>query len=231
MKKNTKYSYTPGQRFEVHGSRQYDFGDGILPSVTTILSRTKDQGYLDKWRAKVGHDEAERIKNHSSKRGTSMHKFIENHITGVGYDDLSNIGNEARPMAQKIIELGLSNITEYYGSEVALYYPDLYAGATDLVCLHNGVEAIIDFKQANRPKKEEWIEDYFIQIAAYAMAHNYMFPGRSKVEKGVIMICTPDLYYQEFIIEGSKLQHYYWKFLERLSQYLDQNKAEIRQKV
>jgi|TARA_Y100000310_G_scaffold314640_1_gene364205 genome maintenance exonuclease 1 len=231
MKKNTKYSYTPGQRFEVHGSRQYDFGDGRLPSVTTILSRTKDQGYLDRWKAKVGHDEAERIKNHSSKRGTSMHKFIENHITGVGYDDLSNIGNEARPMAQKIIELGLSNITEYYGSEVALYYPDLYAGATDLVCLHNGVEAIIDFKQANRPKKEEWIEDYFIQIAAYAMAHNYMFPGRSKVEKGVIMICTPDLYYQEFIIEGSKLQHYYWKFLERLSQYLDQNKAEIRQKV
>ena len=231
MKKNTKYSYTPGQRFEVHGSRQYDFGDGRLPSVTTILSRTKDQGYLDRWKAKVGHDEAERIKNHSSKRGTSMHKFIENHITGVGYDDLSNIGNEARPMAQKIIELGLSNITEYYGSEVALYYPDLYAGATDLVCLHNGAEAIIDFKQANRPKKEEWIEDYFIQIAAYAMAHNYMFPGRSKVEKGVIMICTPDLYYQEFIIEGSKLQHYYWKFLERLSQYLDQNKAEIRQKV
>ena len=231
MKKNTKYSYTPGQRFEVHGSRQYDFGDGRLPSVTTILSRTKDQGYLDRWKAKVGHDEAERIKNHSSKRGTSMHKFIENHITGVGYDDLSNIGNKARPMAQKIIELGLSNITEYYGSEVALYYPDLYAGATDLVCLHNGVEAIIDFKQANRPKKEEWIEDYFIQIAAYAMAHNYMFPGRSKVEKGVIMICTPDLYYQEFIIEGSKLQHYYWKFLERLSQYLDQNKAEIRQKV
>ncbi len=231
MKKNTKYSYTPGQRFEIHGSRQYDFGDGRLPSVTTILSRTKDQGYLDRWKAKVGHDEAERIKNHSSKRGTSMHKFIENHITGVGYDDLSNIGNEARPMAQKIIELGLSNITEYYGSEVALYYPDLYAGATDLVCLHNGVEAIIDFKQANRPKKEEWIEDYFIQIAAYAMAHNYMFPGRSKVEKGVIMICTPDLYYQEFIIEGSKLQHYYWKFLERLSQYLDQNKAEIRQKV
>jgi genome maintenance exonuclease 1 len=231
MKKNTKYSYTPGQRFEVHGSRQYDFGDGRLPSVTTILSRTKDQGYLDRWKAKVGHDEAERIKNHSSKRGTSMHKFIENHITGVGYDDLSNIGNEARPMAQKIIELGLSNITEYYGSEVALYYPDLYAGATDLVCLHNGVEAIIDFKQANRPKKEEWIEDYFIQIAAYAMAHNYMFPGRSKVEKGVIMICTPDLYYQEFIIEGSKLQHYYWKFLERLSQYLDQNKAEIRQRV
>ena len=225
MKRNTKYSYTPGQRFEVHGSRQYDFGDGKLPSVTTILSRTKDQAFLDKWKARVGEQEAERIKNVSSKRGTSMHKFLENYISDIGYDDLSSVGNEARPMAQKIIKLGLSNITEYYGSEVTLYYPDLYAGATDLVCLHNGAEAIIDFKQANRPKKEEWIEDYYMQVAAYAMAHNMMFPKRSKIEKGVIMICTPDLYYQEFVIEGSKLQHYYWKFLERLSQYLDQNKA------
>ena len=225
MKKNTKYSYTPGQRFEVHGSRQYDFGEGRLPSVTTILSRTKDQAFLDKWKARVGEQEAERIKNVSSKRGTSMHKFLENYISDIGYDDLSPIGHEARPMAQKIIELGLANITEYYGSEVSLYYPDLYAGATDLVCLHDGVEAIVDFKQSNRPKREEWIEDYYMQIAAYAMAHNMMFPKQSKIEKGVIMICTPDLFYQEFVIEGSKLQHYYWKFLKRLSQYLDQNKA------
>ena len=230
MKKNTKYSYTPGQRFEVHGSRQYDFGEGRLPSVTSILSRTKDQAFLDKWKARVGEQEAERIKNVSSKRGTSMHKFLENHISDIGYDDLSAVGNEARPMAQKIIESGLINITEYYGSEVSLYYPDLYAGSTDLVCLHNGVEAIVDFKQANRPKREEWIEDYYMQIAAYAMAHNMMFPKRSKIEKGVLMICTPDLYYQEFVVEGPKLQQYYWKFLERLSQYLGQNKAKTRQK-
>ena len=231
MKKNTKYSYTPGQRFEVHGSRQYDFGEGRLPSVTSILSRTKDQAFLDKWKARVGEQEAERIKNVSSKRGTSMHKFLENYISDIGYDDLSSVGNEARPMAQKIIESGLPNITEYYGSEVSLYYPDLYAGSTDLVCLHNGVEAIVDFKSSNRPKREEWIQDYYMQTAAYAMAHNMMFPKQSKIEKGVIMICTPDLYYQEFVIEGSKLQQYYWKFLERLSQYLDQNKAETRQRV
>ena len=230
MKKNTKYSYVAGQRFEVHGSRQYDFGDGKLPSVTTILSRTKDQEFLDKWKARVGEQEAERIKNVSSKRGTSMHKFLENYISDIGYDDLSAVGNEARPMAQKIIESGLPNITEYYGSEVSLYYPDLYAGSTDLVCLHNGVEAIVDFKSSNRPKREEWIQDYYMQTAAYAMAHNMMFPKQSKIEKGVIMICTPDLYYQEFVIEGSKLQQYYWKFLERLSQYLGQNKAKTRQK-
>ena len=165
------------------------------------------------------------LKQENNVRGTSMHKFLENYISEIGYDDLSSVGNEARPMAQKIVASGLTNVTEYYGSEVSLYYPDLYAGATDLVCLHKGVETIVDFKQANKPKREEWIEDYYMQIAAYAMAHNMMFPKHSKIEKGVIMICTPDLFYQEFVIEGSKLQHYYWKFLERLSQYLDQNKA------
>ena len=223
MKKNTKYSYTPGQRFEVHGSRQYDFGEGRLPSVTTILSRTKDQSYLDKWKAKVGHEEAERIKNYSSSRGTAMHKFLEKYIEGVGYEDLTPLGQEAKIMAQKIIDTGLKNITEYYGSEVALYYHGLYAGATDLVCMHNGMESIIDFKQANRPKRKEWIEDYYMQIAAYAMAHDQTHG--SNIEQGIIMICTPDLYYQEFKFDRIEMRKYRHKFLERLSQYYVQNKA------
>jgi len=223
MKKNTKYSYVAGQRFEHHGSRQYDFGDGRLPSVTSILSRTKDQAFLDKWKARVGEQEAERIKNVSSKRGTSMHKFIENHITGIGYDDLSTIGHEARPMAHKIIEMGLTPISEYYGSEVTLHYPGLYAGSTDLVCLHNDKETIIDFKQANRPKREEWIEDYYLQIGAYAMAHDYVH--HSNIEQGIIMVCTPDLYFQEFRFEGDKMREYRHKFLERFSQYCDLNVA------
>ena len=135
MKKNTKYSYVPGQRFEHHGSRTYDFDGTRLPSVTTILAQTKDQSYITRWKDRVGEQEAERIKNHSSKRGTSMHKFLEEHIAGTGYDDLSAIGIEAKPMAKKIIEIGLTPITEYYGSEVTLHYPGLYGGATDLVCL------------------------------------------------------------------------------------------------
>ena len=226
IKKNTKYCYTPGQRFEVHGSREYDFGDKRLPSVTTILSRTKDQAFLEKWKARVGEVKAEEIKNHSSKRGTSMHKFLENHISDIGYDDLSSIGQEARPMAQKIIDQGLINITEYYGSEVTLYYPDLYAGSTDLVCLHDNVEAIVDFKQSNRPKREEWIEDYYLQIGAYAMAHDQMYG--SNIEQGIIMVCTPDLYYQEFKFDGEMMQKYRHQFLQRLSQFYGKNVAKIR---
>ena len=146
-----------------------------------------------------------------------MHKFLEEHISGKGYDDLSEIGIEAKPMAAKIIEIGLTPITEYYGSEITLHYPGLYAGATDLVCLHNDKETIVDFKQANRPKKLEWVDDYFLQIAAYAMAHDAYYG--STIRQGVIMICTPDLYYQEFRITDHELRSWKHKFLKRLDHY------------
>ena len=223
MKLNKKYNYVRGVQAMEHGSRIYDFNGMRMPSVTTILSKTKDQSFLTAWKNKVGHENAERIKNVSSNRGTAMHKFLEKHIEDVGYDDLTTLGREAKSMANKIIEDGLSKVSEYYGSEVMLYYPDLYAGSTDLVCRHDGMETIVDFKQANRPKKEEWIEDYYLQIAAYAMAHDSVYG--SNIQQGVIMVCTPDLYYQEFKCEGEKMRHYRHEFLKRLSQYHGRNVA------
>ena len=219
MKKNDKYNYVDGKQLMEHGSRIYDVGGYRLPSVTTILGATKDQQFLKDWTAKVGEKEAERIKNLSSRRGTSMHKFLESHITSVGYDDLTELGRAAKSMAKKVIEIGLAPVEEYYGSEVTLYYPGLYAGSTDLVCNHNGLESIVDFKQSNRPKKKEWVEDYYLQIAAYAMAHDYVHG--SKIRQGVIMMCTPDLYYQEFRITDHELRQYKHRFLKRLDTYYD----------
>ena len=223
MKLNKKYNYVRGVQAMEHGSRIYDFNGMRMPSVTTILSKTKDQSFLTAWKNKVGHENAERIKNVSASRGTAMHKFLEKHVDGIGYDDLTTLGREAKAMAQKIIEDGLSKVSEYYGSEVMLYYPDLYAGSTDLVCMHDGMETIVDFKQSNRPKREEWIEDYYMQIAAYAMAHDSVHG--SNIQQGVIMVCTPDLYYQEFKCEGEKMRHYRHEFLKRLSQYHGRNVA------
>ena len=148
-----------------------------------------------------------------------MHKFLENHILGTGYDDLTGIGQEAKAMAQKIIDIGFTPIEEYYGSEITLYYPGLYAGSTDLVCNHNGLDTIIDFKQSNRPKREEWIDDYYLQIAAYAMAHDHVYG--SKIRQGIIMVCTPDLYYQEFKFQDADLRSWKHKFLKRLDMYND----------
>ena len=233
IQKKNKYSYINVPRSENHGTRTYDVHGYNLPSVTTILSRTKDQEFIKKWTAKVGEKEAERIKNLSSMRGTAMHKFLESHIEGIGYEDLTEVGKQAKSMAQKVIGIGLAPVDEYYGSEVTMYYPGLYAGQTDLVCMHNGMETIADFKQSNRPKQKDWIDDYFLQIAAYAMAHDYVYG--SKIRQGVIMICTPDLYYQEFKIQDHELRQWKHKFLKRLDMYhelkFDEKeaiKAEIR---
>ena len=219
LKKSNKYSYIQGKQITDMdtGTRFYDFQGMRLPSVTTVLAKTKNQAYLTRWKNKVGHEKAESIKNLSSKRGTAMHKFLESHIQGVGYDDLTPIGCEAKPMAEKIIEKGFESVEEYYGSEVMLHYPGLFAGSTDLICLHDGLETVVDFKQSNRPKKKEWIEDYYIQVAAYAMAHDEVY--RSTIRQAVIMICTPDLYYQEFKIQDIDLRSYKHKWLKRLDMY------------
>ena len=219
IKKSNRYNYIQGKQITDPGTgtRVYEISNYRLPSVTTILGATKNTEFLKKWKAKVGEAEADRIKNVSSARGTSMHKFLESYITDVGYDDLTELGCQARPMAEKIMEVGLAPVSEYYGSEVTLFYPGLYAGSTDLVCSHNGMETIVDFKQSNRPKREEWIEDYYMQIAAYAMAHDYVYG--SQIKQGVIMVCTPDLYYQEFKVEGAELRSWKHKFLKRLDMY------------
>ena len=217
MKKNDRYNYVRVPRSDDEGKRTYDVQGARLPSVTTILARTKDQGFLKKWKAKVGEAQAEVIKNISSKRGTSMHKFIEAFILQRGYEDLTSLGQQAKSMAEKMIEIGLTPIDEYYGSEVTLYYPGLYAGTTDLVCRHNDMDTIVDFKQANQPKRKEWIDDYYMQIAAYAMAHDYVHG--SKIQQGIIMVCTPDLYLQEFRFQGVELRQWKHKFLKRLSAY------------
>jgi len=219
IEKLDKYTYVGGTRYMDHGSRNYDVAGYRLPSVTTILGRTKDDRFLKDWITRKGKTEAERIKKQSATRGTAMHKYLENYVLGKGYEDLTDLGQETKRMAEKVIEVGLAPVSGYYGSEVTLYYPGLYAGSTDLVGVHNDKETIIDFKQANRPKREEWIGDYKLQAAAYAMAHDQVHG--SNIEQCVIMVCTPDLYYQEFKIDGLNLRKAKHDFLKRLDQYHD----------
>jgi genome maintenance exonuclease 1 len=104
-----------------------------------------------------------------------------------------------------------------YGIEAVMHYPGLYAGSADLVGIHKGEDAIMDFKQTNKPKQEAWIGDYFLQLAAYGMAHDHVYG--TQINKGVIMMCSIDNYYQEFIVEGEKFRYYKHEFLRRLDQY------------
>ena len=229
MKRNNSYRYPKTQREKVNGLRHYVFEKEKLPSVTTILDQTQPpekREALLRWRQSKGEEEATRIVDESAARGTAMHKILEMYILEQGYLDETNVGKQAHNMALQVINGGLSNVTEYYGTECTLYYPGLYAGQTDLVGIHKGQDAIIDFKQTNKPKKREWIEDYCLQLAAYAMAHNFIY--KTKITKGVVMMCSKDNYYQEFVIEGNEFQEYKHNFLRRVDEYYKSRPKKTR---
>ena len=221
MKHNPKFIYPKSIRSLINDKRHYEIGTIKLPSVTTILSATmpeEKRKSLDAWKLRIGNTEAQKVVTTAANRGTALHTILEHYITGQGYLDLTEIGKNAHTMAQTIFEKGLKDkVSEYYATEATLFYPDLYAGATDMVAVHNGQDSIIDFKQSNKPKRREWIEDYCLQLAGYAMAHNAVH-GTS-IQKGVVMMVTPDSYYQEFIIEGEELKKYKHEFLERVDKY------------
>ena len=200
--------------------------DGFaVPSVTTILEATKPEEAkqaLREWRKRVGEEKAKQITTEAAGRGTRMHKWLENHVkTGeAGQPGTNPYSIQSHNMAKTIIERGLSKCQEFWGTEVSLYFPEVYAGTTDLVGVHDNSEAIMDHKQTNKPKKREWIEDYFLQLAAYANAHNEVY--KTKIGKGVIFMCSADNQYQEFIVEGKEFDTYISKWYDRLEQYYKQ---------
>ena len=220
MKWNKLYKYPKSKRELLKGGRHYDVNDQKLASVTTILQATQDAEKaesLKRWTQKVGTAEAERIKNTAAKRGTAMHSYLEAYLQGGKVLDLRDVGAEASSMAETIISKGFNDLEEIWGSEVTLFYPNLYAGATDLCGIYQGRESIIDFKQSNKPKKAEWIGDYKLQMIAYAMAHNCVYG--TDIDQGVILMCTPDNFFQKFTINGSEFRELKWKWLQRVDQY------------
>ena len=215
-------------RTSLEGQRHYEITGEKLPSVTTILSATQSdekKESIARWTARVGKEQATRVKDQAASRGTNMHLHLERYIEGKGHMDLTDEGQVAGNMAQTIISKGLCDLSEIWGSEVVLYYPGLYAGATDLVGVFDYEDSIIDYKQSNKPKRKEWIEDYLMQLGAYAMAHNQVY--NTEITQGVILMCTPDNYFQKFQVKGKDFIKYQHKFLERVDKYYnDQNKAE-----
>ncbi len=224
MKWNKQFDYPTSTRALIDGKRHYDVGiQEKLPSVTTILQATQSdekKAILAKWRQNVGENKAEFIKNDAAERGTIMHRILEGYLLGQGHADLSDQGQLAGVMAKKVIESGIrGHLDEIWGSEITVYYPGLYAGATDCVGVYDGRPAIIDFKQSNKPKRKEWIEDYFVQLAAYAMAHNYVYD--TEIQSGIILMCTKDKLFQKFEIKDKEFQRFLWEWLRRVDLYYE----------
>ena len=230
---NPKFNYHELDRTSEDGKRLYLTPDGRkVPSVTTILSATQPaekKQALNEWRNRVGHAQAQAITTDAANRGTRMHKYLEDYIKdGELKDRGSNpFSFASHAMAQTVIEDGLKNVNEIWGVEIPLYFPQLYAGTTDGCGLHFNEESILDYKQTNKPKRQEWIEDYYLQLVAYALAHNEVYG--TNIRKGVVLMCVkPPVdpvtmepiarpQYQEFILKPEDFDYWadqWWRRLE-----------------
>ena len=234
---NERYSYTTINRESVEGKRLYATPDGSkVPSVTTILDKTKpeeEKAALQAWRRAVGEKKAQEITTEAANRGTRMHKYLEDYVRdGILREPGTNpYSVQSHKMAKHVIEQGLVNVNEVWGVEVPLYYPGLYAGTTDGCGMHMNEEAILDYKQTNKPKKLEWITGYYLQLTAYALAHNKIHG--TNIRKGVVLMCvkppelTPMVWgepaYQEFILKPEDFSYWEDQWWKRVEQYYREN--------
>lgn len=232
-----RYKYFNFNRESINGSRHYVTPDGSrVASVTTILDATKPlekKIALANWKKAVGEKKAQEITTEAANRGTRMHTYLENYIKGQPLkESVSNpYANQSLIMARKVITEGFTNINEVWGNEVSLYYPGLYAGTTDCVGVHKGQDCIMDFKQSNKPKKSEWIDDYYLQLTAYALAHNEVYG--TKINKGVVLMCVrpPEVapgqwgepQYQEFTLEPQDFETWTSRWWDRVAEYYKNN--------
>lgn len=223
---NPLYNYQPLHRIDSDNGRKYNTPTGNLPSVTTILSATKSEEskqMLQKWKDRVGESEAKRITAEASNVGTIMHSILENWVLNKEYDPGNNlIHRQAKMMADEVKKNISPFISEIWGSEVNLYYPDLYAGTTDLVGMWKGKPAILDFKQTNKPKKLEHVTDYYLQLTAYALAHNELYG--TDIKEGHILMCSRDLQYQQFDLLPENFNYWEDQLLAKLEIYYNLSK-------
>ena len=225
MRWNNKFNYPKSTRSIEDGYRKYLLGENKLPSVTTILSTTKseeEKAALANWKERVGIKEANRIKTEASSRGTSMHSYIEDYLRGRINESFFESNEQYKNMAKEIIQKGITGrLNEVYGMEEILYYPDQYAGTADMIAVYEGKDVIVDFKQSNKPKKVDYIQDYFLQLGAYTLAHDIVHG--TKMKAGIVLLCTKDILFQEFKIEGAELEMYQNLFLGRVKKFYELN--------
>jgi len=232
-----KFNYKEITRQTVEGKRLYACPDGTkVPSVTTILDKTKPpekMKALMEWKQRVGHEKAQQITTEASSRGTRMHKYLEDYVKNgeISAPGTNPFSHQSHAMAKTVINEGLAQVNEIWGVEVSLFYPGIYAGTTDGVGVHQLDEAILDYKQSNKPKKEEWIEDYYLQLTAYALAHNKVY--NTNIQKGVVLMCVkPDEIapgkwgeptYQQFILKPEDFSYWEKKWWDRVEEYYSKN--------
>ena len=170
--------------------RHYFTPSGKYPSITTILSATANMIWLERWKQKIGIEEANRISKEATDRGEAVHSYFERHFSGedINSDLIADKEHfDLIGMTTRLIKAGENNITKIYAQEIAVWDNNIgCAGRLDCVGEWRDEPAIIDIKTSKKKKYISQVKDYFIQTAFYAEAHNQMFD--TNLNKLVILI-------------------------------------------
>ena len=203
-----KFVYPKLQRLDLPTGRVYTLDGGLpVPSVTTILSSTKDKAHLEEWSRRIGEEEAERIKNEAALVGTHMHNVVERLLLNRPLETPRTwLQVRGYRMGYTLIEKFFPHVDEAWGTEIPLIYTGRYAGTSDFIGVYKGKPCIVDFKQTNKMKRRSWIEDYFVQLAAYAVAHNHQHG--TDINQGVILMVSQEGEVQEFVSVGREFDGY-----------------------
>ena len=214
------YQYPELTRVEKNDVRYYqDSLSNLVPSVTTILSATGDHSGIDAWKRRVGPKTAKAVVDEATTIGTAVHLAIENYLYGKEWEQFTDdkMGMLAHQIAKRFICDCLGDIDEVWGLESGLVLDGLYAGTADCIGIFRGKPTIIDFKTAKKIKRKDWIEDYFLQGAAYANAHNVMY--KTNIESIAILMVDRDLLFKEFLVNSVEFNSYTEKWKKRLIGY------------
>ena len=214
------YQYPELTRVEKNDVRYYqDSLSNLVPSATTILSATGDHSGIDAWKRRVGPKTAKAVVDEATTIGTAVHLAIENYLYGKEWEQFADdkMGMLAHQIAKRFICDCLGDIDEVWGLESGLVLDGLYAGTADCIGIFRGKPTIIDFKTAKKIKRKDWIEDYFLQGAAYANAHNVMY--KTNIESIAILMVDRDLLFKEFLVNSKEFNSYTEKWKKRLIGY------------
>jgi genome maintenance exonuclease 1 len=174
--------------------------------------------HLNEWKKRIGEEKAKQITTEAAGVGTAMHSNLERFIAGIQRQPGNNpVHVQANKMADEIIKNGLSDVNEVWAMEQSLYFPGLYSGTTDLVAVYKGNPSVCDYKQTNKPKKAEWVEDYFLQLVAYILAHNEVYG--TDIREGHVFMCSRACEYQQFDLWPSDFNKYQDLWLEKVEEY------------
>ena len=192
--------------------RRYTTPDGkVYPSITTILGFNKDKTKLFEWRKRVGEEEANKIVKKSAGRGTKLHSVCENYLLNE-MPEIRTLMPDVKDFFFQLKPYIDENVGRVYGLEQALYSHKLrMAGRTDCIAEWNGKLSIIDYKNSIKEKKEEYIQDYFIQCTGYAVMFEEV--TGMPIDQIVVAIANEEGKPQIFVREKSK-------YVTKLNQYV-----------